>query len=81
MGLLLTKLFPILNLYYVHIIVCMCLEKMGVVDKEGRVMGLGKRVHEGVKACKPLIKMGNRKFFLGPQAVNVSCKKKKKSVA
>lgn len=52
--------------------------KWGSGQREGRVMGLGKRVHEGVKACKPLIKMGNKILFTwGLQAVNVSCKKKK----
>lgn len=43
--------------------------------------GLGKRVHEGAKACKPLIKWENKVLSLGPQAVNVPCKKEKKSVA
>ena len=32
-------------------------------QREGRVMGLGKKAHEGVKPCKPLIKMGKENSF------------------
>ena len=55
-------------------------ENGGGGQREGRVMGLGKRVHEGAKARKPLIKMGKQSSFTGATGSECSLQEEKKKV-